>query len=379
MEEIKVDLDVLKFFFNMLRSQVLLEKEISKDIFSQAQKYISSHNDTLKHTNIYKSYITYQSSWKQPPQIVKSIQLITNEKEKRVFLCKLLITSTRLFHLKLSYEFIVVDQYQRRKWMNSKIKIPFNEWKVKNGILENLNKCLSGFKLLVEYDVNNIGQVEVDSGYKDELFDDRVDLSYGGMVFMSEVGVMIVIDLKYPKYSRGSFLEEKRSLTQMEYYRRYKCLNEQVISQKRVEKLKKIVEERFEEKCIMVIGAKFIEDSSHLEFYDEFDKLIAEKIKEITKVKFDFDRFIDENITDVGPTVRQTIKMEGNGTCETIVGYLIIGIGFSIYMLFFIYSLKWDLETQDWDFIDVPDDDDFIVEIILSLFQLIFCGDYYTC
>ena len=79
MEEIKVDLNVLKFLFNILRNQVLLEKEIPKDVFFQAQEYILSHNDTLKHTNIYKSYITYQSSWKQKPQIIKSIQLLTNE------------------------------------------------------------------------------------------------------------------------------------------------------------------------------------------------------------------------------------------------------------------------------------------------------------
>lgn len=72
-----------------------------------------------------------------------------------------------------------------------------------------------------------------------------------------------------------------------------------------------------------------------------------------------------------------TIFIE-NETCETIGGYLIIIIGFIIYMIIFIYSLKWDLETKEWDFIDVQDDDDFIVEIILTLFQLIFCGNY-TC
>lgn len=47
-------------------------------------------------------------------------------------------------------------------------------------------------------------------------------------------------------------------------------------------------------------------------------------------------------------------------------------------MIIFVYSLKWDLETKEWDFIDVQDDDDVIVEILLALFQLIFCGNY-TC
>ncbi|CAB4381462.1 unnamed protein product [Rhizophagus irregularis] len=367
MEEIKIDLAVLKFLFNILRNQVLLEKEIPKDIFFQAQEYISSHNDTLKHTNIYKSYIKHQSSWRQNPQIIKSIQLTTNEKEKCIFLYKLFITSTRSFHPKLFYEFSNINEYQRSKWLNSKYKIPCNEWKIKNGILENLNKCLPGFKFLVEYDVNNIGQIDDEQLDDDkyELFDEKVDLSYGGMVFVSEVGVMIVIDLKYPRYKTGSFLEEKRSVTQMEYYRRYKCLNEQVISQKRIEKLKKIVEEKFEEKCIMVIGAKFI-DESQLEFYDEFDKLIAGKIKELA------------NITDIESIIKPVINTEENGTCETIAGYLIILIGFIIYMIIFVYSLKWDLETKEWDFIDVQDDDDVIVEILLALFQLIFCGNY-TC
>lgn len=298
MEEIKVDLTVLKFLFNILRNQVLLEKEIPKDIFFQAQEYISSHNDILKHTNIYKSYIKHQSSWKQNPQIIKSIQLTTNEKEKCIFLYKLFITSTRSFHSNLFYEFSNINEYQRSKWLNSKYKIPCNEWKIKNGILENLNKCLPGFKFLVEYDVGQIDDEQLDDD-KYELFDEKVDLSYGGMVFVSEVGIMIVIDLKYPKYKIGSFLEEKRSVMQMEYYRRYKCLNEQVISQKRIEKLKRIVEEKFEEKCIMVIGAKYIDESSQLEFYDEFDKLIAEKIKELT------------NITDVEPIIKSVINTEG--------------------------------------------------------------------
>lgn len=300
MEEIKVDLDVLKFLFNILRNQVLIEKEIPKDILFQAQEYILSHHDTLKHTNIYKSYIKHQSSWRQNPQIIKSIQLTTNEKEKCIFLYKLLITSTRSFRSKLFYEFSNINEYQRRKWLNSRYKIPCNEWKIKNGILENLNECLPGFRFLVEYDVNNVEQIDDEQLDDDkyELFDEKVDLSYGGMVFASEVGVMIVIDLKYPKYKSGSFLEEKRGVMQMEYCKRYKCLNEQVISQKRIEKLKRIVEEKFEEKCIMVIGAKFINETSHLEFYDEFDKLIAEKIRQLT------------NITDVEPIFRPVINTE---------------------------------------------------------------------
>jgi hypothetical protein len=227
------------------------------------------------------------------PTNIKSIQLTTNEKEKCIFLYKLLITSTRSFHQKLFYEF--------SKWLNSKYKIPCNELKIKSGILNILNKCLPGFKFLVEYDVNNIGQTDderIDDD-KYELFDEKVDLSYGGMVFVSEVGVMIVIDLKYPKYKSGSFLEEKRSEMQKEYYRRYKCISEQVISHKRIEKLKKIVEEKFEEKCIIVIGAKFIDESSHLEFYDEFDKLIAEKIKQLT------------NITNVESIFKPVINTEG--------------------------------------------------------------------
>ena len=167
-----------------------------------------------------------------------------------------------------------------------------------------LNKCLPGFKLLVEYDVNNIGQVEDD-------LDDKIDLSYGGMVFVSELGVMIVIDLKYPKYRSGSFLEKKRSITQMRYYKRYECLSEQIISQRRVKKLKKMVKEKFEKKCMVVIGAEFIYESSYLEFHDEFDNIIAQKVKELTKVDFDFDRFNADDITNNRSITKKVNKSEG--------------------------------------------------------------------
>jgi hypothetical protein len=101
------------------------------------------------------------------PTNIKSIQLTTNEKEKCIFLYKLLITSTRSFHQKLFYEF--------SKWLNSKYKIPCNELKIKSGILNILNKCLPGFKFLVKYDVNNIGQTDderIDDD-KYELFDEN--------------------------------------------------------------------------------------------------------------------------------------------------------------------------------------------------------------
>ncbi|RGB43265.1 hypothetical protein C1646_25605 [Rhizophagus diaphanus] len=150
------------------------------------------------------------------------------------------------------------------------------------------------------------------------------------MVFVSEVGVMIVIDLKYPRYKTGSFLEEKRSVTQIEYYRRYKCLNEQVLSQKRIEKLKKIVEDKFEEKCIMVIGAKFI-DESQLEFYDEFDKFIAEKIKELA------------NITDIESIIKPVINTEGKILLLYFFFFFLTQMNILIkaHIIFFFYFLQF--------------------------------------
>ncbi|CAI2171912.1 2039_t:CDS:2 [Funneliformis geosporum] len=365
MKEIKINFHIIKFILCILKQQVLFEKDVPNDIFFQAQGYISSHSDTLKYTKIYKSYITHQTSLKQNQPTIRSVQLSTTEEEKCLLLYKILIKSTRFFRIELLHKFLKNDEYQRRKWINSKHKIPHNEWKIKNNILSNLDKYLPGFKLLVEYDVNNL--------IASKLSGDKFDLYYGGMVFVSEVGVIIMLDLKYPEYKLGSFLEEKRVVTQKESYTRYECWNDQVLSRKRIEKLKKMVEKKFEEESFMVIGAKFIYESSRLEFYDGFDKLIAGKVNELTKAN-NFDQFTNENDADVGSTNR---NLEDNGTCETIVNCFIVVIFFSIYMLI----LKLDLETQrEWEFFDIQDDDNFIEdligEIIVFLFQSIFSDDH---
>ncbi|CAG8493558.1 9787_t:CDS:2, partial [Funneliformis caledonium] len=277
----------------------LFEKDVPNDIFFQAQGYISSHSDTLKYTKIYKSYNTNQTSSKQNQQTIKSIQLSTTEEEKCLLLNKIFIKSTHFFRTELLHKFLKIDEYQRRKWMNTKHKIPHNEWKIKNNILNNLDQYLPGFKWLVEYDANNL---------EAELSSDRVDLYYGGMVFVSEVGVIIMLDLKYPEYKPESFIKEKRVVTQKESsYTRYEYWNEQVLSRMRVEKLKKMVEKKFEEECFMVIGAKFIYESSRLEFYDGFDKLIAGKVKELTKVD-NLDQLTNENNADAGSTTMELVK-----------------------------------------------------------------------
>ena len=119
MKEIEVDLDVLRFFFNVLKEQGLSENEIQEDLCFRAKEYLSPHSsNTLKCTEIYKTYTTYQFSWKQHkqnPRVINSIQLSTNEKEKYAFLCKLLIASKHSFHRKLLYEFYGIDKYQRKK------------------------------------------------------------------------------------------------------------------------------------------------------------------------------------------------------------------------------------------------------------------------